>query len=105
MQVEFVDDLANPSDGPQFLDEPVRLVGAAVNEVGSERELLLLASIVAGERHFGRATLAVAADDDELLTVEQIGELLRVHPSNRFRFGRRLLTVKFDRHADVGQQR
>ena len=104
LEVQFVEDLADPADRPELLDEGVRLVAALFDQVDPEIELLPLAVDRSGNDHLGPTVLLVAADHHELLAGEKIEGALRIEPiDGRSFLGAELVEDELD--VDVGHHR
>ena len=101
LQVQFIEDFADPADGPELLDEGQGLVVALFHQLGGEVVGLLLAADRAFDDDLGLARRMVAADHDQLLAGEQVEGALGVNSVDRL--GATRLLVEGELEGDVGQ--
>ena len=100
LQVDLVDQLADPAHGPQLLDKGIRLIAGTGDQLGREVKRPLLAADRAGDRHLGIAGLLVSPYQHQLLPGEQIDGAFGIQPIDRravFDLGP--LHVEMNRHV------
>ena len=81
VQVDLVDQVADPADGPEPLDEVVaRCPGTAPASSAGNSKRPALAADLAGDPDRRLARLAIAADPDDLAAFEQVGDVAGIGP-------------------------
>ena len=105
VQVEFIDDLADPSQRPELLDEPVGLVLGPVGQRRCEGEGPAVITVFSGQCDLDAAGLPVPSDPDQLLATEQIGQFAGVGPGDLLRSTRTGRLVEFEVYRQLGQHR
>src|SRR5258708_5926458 len=88
---------------PQVFDEALVPRGL-VGEVELVNELLGVLADIAAQLDCGVSLAGVAAKDDELAAVEEVGQLLRIHFAERDALADVELEVGEDGIADLGVQ-
>ena len=81
VQVDLVDDEADPPDGPELLDEVVRRVPRPARPARRGTRTVRRSPPTLPEIRNGRpARLAIAAGQDELAALEEVGEVAGIGP-------------------------
>src|SRR5690242_20494875 len=83
LEIDLVENFSHATHGPQSFDERLRLVVAALDEIGREIELLFVVAGLAGDFDLRRAAFLVAPDDYELFAREQVDHVLGIHSIDR----------------------
>ena len=80
MEVDLVDQVAEPAHDPEPLDEVVARTSVSAGQLGREFELAALAADLAVDANRRLSRLAIAARPDDLAPFEQVGNVAGIGP-------------------------